>query len=90
MARPSVQGLDFPAAEEHGGYVNLEVNTGNVWKSLHDLEQKFRLRYGGGIGLALDSIIGPITVPVMAGGTRCIFLLVVRVDVVEEEALCNP
>ena len=43
----------------HGVYATLIGNVGNVWESLNELEENFELRYGGSIGLRVDSIIGP-------------------------------
>lgn len=54
--------LDLPLALGKGVHVNLVFNIGNVWESLEDLEENLDLRYGGSIGLALDTLIGPIQV----------------------------
>lgn len=54
--------LDLPTGVGEGVYFHLAFNTGNVWRSLHDVEKRFRLRYGGGVGASVDSVIGPLTV----------------------------
>ncbi len=52
--------LDLPLGLGRGAYVTLVFNTGNIWDSLDDLENNLRLRYGGSLGFALNTIIGPI------------------------------
>lgn len=52
--------FDLPVGLGHGVYVNAAFNTGNVWRSLDELNDHFRLRHGGGLGLALDTIVGPV------------------------------
>lgn len=34
--------------------------SGNMWQSFGRLRDDFSLRYGGGIGLNLDTVIGPV------------------------------
>jgi NTE family protein len=59
--------FDLPAGLGRGVYGSLTFNTGNIWQSLDDLKDKFSFRTGGGVGLALDSIIGPIALDYGAG-----------------------
>ena len=53
--------MDLPLGLGRAAYATLVFNTGNVWKSLDDLEENLELRYGGSLGLALDTVIGPIS-----------------------------
>ena len=50
-----------------GVYGGVGFNTGNIWRSFDDFKDRFTLRAGGGVGLALDSIIGPIALDYGAG-----------------------
>jgi len=52
----------LPTGIGEGTYLNFVFNTGNVWRNWRDVERHLRLRYGGGIGLGIDSVVGPIAV----------------------------
>lgn len=54
--------FDLPTGIGEGTYLHFVFNTGNVWRTWRDVENRFRLRYGGGIGIGIDSVIGPIAV----------------------------
>ena len=60
--------LDLPAALGRGVYLNLGLNAGNIWRSFDDLEDDFHLRFGGRIGLALDTVVGPAALDYGSGG----------------------
>jgi NTE family protein len=51
----------LPSPLGGGVYTTLIGNIGNVWQSWDELEEDLELRYGGSIGLGVDSILGPIT-----------------------------
>jgi NTE family protein len=51
----------LPLALGRDFYLTLRTNVGNTWNSLSDLDQGPVVRYGGSVGLALDTVLGPIT-----------------------------
>ena len=52
--------FSLPTGLGHGAYAQLGFNTGNIWSSVGRLRDDFSVRYGGGVGLGLDTIIGPV------------------------------
>ncbi|MGE4092631.1 MAG: BamA/TamA family outer membrane protein, partial [Candidatus Binatia bacterium] len=54
--------FDLPTGVGEGTYLHLVFNSGNIWRTWNAVEDHFRLRYGGGIGVGIDSVIGPIAV----------------------------
>jgi NTE family protein len=54
--------FELPTGIGEGTYLHFVFNTGNIWRSWRDVERCFRLRYAGGVGLGIDSVVGPIAV----------------------------
>ena len=54
--------FDLPTGAGEGTYLHFVFNAGNIWRTWREVENHFRLRYGGGIGLGIDSVVGPIAV----------------------------
>jgi NTE family protein len=51
----------LPLALGRDFYLTLGVNVGNTWNSVSDLDRDPLVRYGGSVGLALDTVLGPVT-----------------------------
>lgn len=52
----------LPLGLGRDAYIRLAVNAGNAWDTVGDLRTDQRLRYGGSLGLALDTFFGPVTI----------------------------
>ena len=57
-------------------YATLTGNIGNAWRSLDELQEKVDLRYGGGLGVGVDTFLGPIRADYSFGdeGRRVFYL----------------
>ena len=54
--------FSLPLGLGRDGYIRFAVNTGNAWDTVGDLRADQGLRYGGSVGLALDTFLGPVTI----------------------------
>ncbi|HEY4492607.1 MAG TPA: BamA/TamA family outer membrane protein, partial [Acidobacteriota bacterium] len=59
--------LDFLVFTKRSVYATLKLQAGDAWESLIDDQRDFRFRYGGSVGIAVDTIIGPVNID-FAGG----------------------
>jgi outer membrane protein assembly factor BamA len=64
--------FELPAPIGKGIYATLLGNIGNAWRSLDDLvaeieNSEYNPRYGGSIGLAMSTFLGPVTVDFALG-----------------------
>ena len=59
--------FDLPIPLGKGVYGKAMYNVGNVWGSYSDIADDPNLRHGGGLGLALDTVIGPFEIDVGFG-----------------------
>jgi outer membrane translocation and assembly module TamA len=57
-------------------YLTAIGNVGNAWRTLDDLQDDLDLRYGGSLGLGIDSIVGPILLDYSLGdgGRQVVYL----------------
>jgi NTE family protein len=51
----------LPLALGRDIYLTVGANAGNTWDALPDLDQGTVLRYGGSVGLALETVVGPVS-----------------------------
>ena len=57
-------------------YATLTGNVGNAWRSLDELQERIDLRYGGGIGVGIDTFLGPLRADYSLGdeGRRVLYI----------------
>lgn len=67
---------ELPSAVGGGIFATVTGNIGNAWKSYNDMTKDFSLRYGGSLGIGVDTILGPIRADFSMGdeGRRNIYL----------------
>lgn len=79
----AVAGVDYryrltrlPLGLGDGVFIKLGYGVGNAWESIDDIEEEPEPAHGGGFGLGLDTVIGPIDAGVgFASGGRTAFYL---------------
>jgi len=57
----------LPPSVGSGIYGIIRANAGNTWENYRDISARLSLRYGGSIGVGVDTIMGPIYFDVAAG-----------------------
>lgn len=67
---------ELPSAVGGGIFAIANANVGNVWDTVDEISDDFTLRYGGSLGIGVDTILGPIRADfAMADGGRQIMYL---------------
>jgi NTE family protein len=66
----------LPSAVGGGIFVTATGNVGNVWDTYEEMKNDFSLRYGGSLGIGVDTILGPIRADfaIGDGGRQAIYL----------------
>ena len=66
----------LPSAVGGGIFVTAAGNVGNVWDTYEAITDDFSLRYGGSLGIGVDTILGPIRADfaIGDGGRQAIYL----------------
>ena len=57
----------LPVGLVREAFLRAALSTGNAWESLEDIPKDLDLRYGGSFGVALDTVIGPVTLDFALG-----------------------
>ncbi len=67
---------ELPAPIGGNMYAILTGNVGNAWRSLDELEKKIELRYGGSLGVGIDTLLGPVRASYSFGdeGRRILYI----------------
>jgi len=51
----------LPSAVGGGIFAIGIANVGNAWESFEALSKDFDVRYGGSVGIGVDTVLGPVT-----------------------------
>ncbi len=62
---------ELPSSVGGGIFAVAKANVGNVWENQDEITDDFSLRYGGSLGIGVDTMLGPVHADVaMADGGR--------------------
>jgi NTE family protein len=50
----------LPSAVGGGIFATAIANVGNVWESFQEMTDDFTVRYGGSVGIGVDTVLGPV------------------------------
>lgn len=66
----------LPSAVGGGIFAIAKANVGNVWETANEISEKFSLRYGGSLGVGVDTVLGPVFADFAMGdgGRQAIYL----------------
>jgi NTE family protein len=66
----------LPSTVGGGIFVTVTGNVGNVWKTKEEITDDFSLRYGGSLGIGIDTILGPVRADfaIGDGGRQVVYL----------------
>jgi NTE family protein len=66
----------LPSAVGGGIFAIATGNIGNAWKTVEEMTDDFSLRYGGSLGIGVDTILGPVRADfaIGDGGRQVIYL----------------
>lgn len=67
---------ELPSTVGGGIFAIVNGNVGNVWQTVEEITDDFSLRYGGSIGLGVDTILGPVRADfsIGNGGRQALYL----------------
>lgn len=58
---------ELPSAVGGGIFAIATANVGNAWETFEELTEDFSLRYGGSLGVGVDTILGPVRADLSLG-----------------------
>jgi len=66
----------LPSAVGGGIFAIATANVGNVWQTTKEITEDFSLRYGGSLGIGVDTILGPVRADfaIGDGGRRAVYV----------------
>ncbi len=66
----------LPSAVGGGIFAIATGNVGNIWDTVEEITEDFSVRYGGSLGIGVDTILGPVQADfaIGDGGRRTIYL----------------
>ncbi len=67
---------ELPSAVGGGIFAVANANAGNVWDSYDEMTEDFSLRYGGSLGIGVNTILGPVRADFAMGngGRQVVYL----------------